>query len=362
MNWDWEKLQERKKRQGSSGGGGPQGPDFNELGEKLKQLKQFKMPGGGKLIIGLVILLWLLSGIYIVDPAEVGVVQRFGAFNRMTESGPHYHLPYPVESVQTPKVTQIRRVEIGFRSTTEKNSYVESRFVPEEALMLTGDENIVDVQFIVQYKIKNAKNFLFHIAQSRKTVHDAAEAAMREIIGFNNIDSALTTGKTEIQNDTKELLQKVLDRYGAGIHVSAVQLQDVHPPKQVVDAFKDVASAKEDKIRFINEAEAYRNDIIPKTRGKVASILNEAKAYKKTEVREAQGQSKKFLNVWEAYKEAPKVTRKRIYLETMEEVYSKPGVGKLILSGKAMEGSLPYLPLPSMGQGRKSGLQSRGGK
>ncbi|MFP4657988.1 MAG: protease modulator HflK, partial [Desulfonatronovibrionaceae bacterium] len=200
MNWDWEKLQEKRQRQKSSGGGGkPQGPDLSELGEKLKQFKGFKLPGG-KLLIALAIVLWLLSGIYIVDPDEVGVVQRFGAFNRITESGPHYRFPYPIEKVQTPKVTQVRRVEVGFRSPETKSNLSSSKLVPEESLMLTGDENIVNAQFIAQYRIKDPHKYLFNIAQSQKTVRDAAEAAMREVIGYNMIDSALTTGKTEIQN------------------------------------------------------------------------------------------------------------------------------------------------------------------
>lgn len=362
MNWDWEKLQERKQRQGPSGGGGrPPGPDFSELGEKFKRFKDMKFPGG-KLLIALVVVLWLLSGIYIVAPDEVGVVQRFGAFSRITESGPHYHLPYPIEKVQTPKVTQIKRTEIGFRSPATKSSLSSSRLVPEESLMLTGDENIVNVLFIVQYKIKDAREYLFNIAQPQKTVHDAAEAAMREVVGYNKIDSVLTTRKAEIQNDTRELLQEILDRYKAGIHVSTVQLQDVHPPDPVVDSFKDVASAKEDKIKFINEAQAYVNDLLPTTRGEVASILNKAEGYRQTVVQDAQGQSSKFLAVWNAYKEAPQVTRKRIYLDTMQEVFSRPGVRKLILSEEAMRGSIPYLPLPGPGQGKAPGLNSAGGK
>lgn len=359
MNWDWEKLQEKRQRQGPSGGS-PQGPDFGEIGEKFKQFKQFKMPGAKWLVI-LAVLLWLLSGIYIVGPDEVGVIQRFGAFTRITQSGPHYHLPYPIEVAQTPQVTQIRRAEIGFRSPMTKSSLSSSKLVPEEALMLTGDENIVDVQFIVQYKIKDPEDYLFNIAQSQKTVRDAAEAVMREVIGYNKIDAALTEGKTEIQNDTKDLLQDVLDTYHAGVHIVAVQLQDVQPPDQVVDAFKDVASAREDKSKFINEAYAYRNELIPRTRGESASILNQAEAYKQTTIRSAKGQSARFVSVWNAYKEAPTITRKRIYLDTMQEVFAKPGVRKLVLSNEAMKGSVPYLPLPSLGQGKRS-VQSAGGK
>ncbi|WP_457572077.1 FtsH protease activity modulator HflK [Desulfovulcanus sp.] len=343
MSWDWDKLQERRQRQTHKGG---LGPDFGDFNQKLKQIKGIKLPGA-KSVILLIIALWALSGIYIVDPDEVGVVQRFGQLNRITGPGPHYHLPYPIEKVQTPKVTRIRRVEIGFRSLLKKTIFATNqyRLVPEESLMLTGDENIVDVQFIVQYQIKDPKEYLFNIAQPEKTVKDAAEAAMREVIGYNKIDSALTTGKLAIQNETRDLLQEILDRYHSGIKVVAVQLQDVHPPKEVVDAFKDVASAKEDKIRYINEAEAYRNDLIPKTRGEVAGIINQALAYKESVVRKAKGEASKFLAVLKEYNKAKDITKKRIYLETMEQILSKPNVRKIILSDKALQKVVPYLPL-----------------
>ena len=343
MSWDWDKLQERRQRQTHRGG---LGPDFEDFHQKLKQIKGIKLPGA-KFLILLAIALWALSGIYIVDPDEVGVVQRFGEFDRITDPGPHYHLPYPIEKVQTPKVTRIRRVEIGFRSLLKKTTFATNqyRLVPEESLMLTGDENIVDVQFIVQYQIKDPKDYLFNIAQPEKTVKDAAEAAMREVIGYNKIDSALTTGKLAIQNETRDLLQEILDRYHSGIKVVAVQLQDVHPPQEVVDAFKDVASAKEDKIRYINEAEAYRNDLIPKTRGEVAGIINQALAYKESVVRKAKGEASRFLAVLKEYNKAKDITKKRIYLETMEQILSRPNVRKMILSDKALQKVVPYLPL-----------------
>ncbi|SDN59777.1 protease FtsH subunit HflK [Desulfonauticus submarinus] len=339
MNWDWEKLQQRKEKNTFQ----VKGPDFSSFEKKIGNLKS-KLPGGSVLLL-IGILLWLLSGIYIVEPDEVGVVQRFGKFNRITPPGPHYHLPYPIEKVQTPKVTRIQRVEIGFRTLSKNliSKNIQYRLVPEESLMLTGDENIVDVQFIVQYQIKDPQYYLFNIADPEKTVKDAAEAAMREVIGNNDIDSALTTGKLIIQNDTKRLLQEILDRYHSGIRIVAVQLQDVHPPRQVIDAFKDVASAKEDKIRYINEAEAYRNDILPKTRGEVAQILNEAQAYKESVVRKAKGETARFLSVFKEYKRAKDVTRKRLYLETVEKILSNPQINKIILSDKAAKSVVPYL-------------------
>lgn len=211
--------------------------------------------------------------------------------------------------------------------------------------MLTGDENIVDVQFIVQYQIKDPVEYLFEVSNQAKTIQDAAEAAMREIIGKTNIELALTTGKLQIQTETRALLQSIIDRYRLGINVLAVQLQNVHPPNEVVDAFKDVASAREDKSRYINEAEAYRNDILPKARGQAAVILKKSEAYKEMKVREAEGKAKRFMAVYNEYQKAKDITVKRLYLETMENILSNPGVKKVILSGDAAKNALPFLSL-----------------
>ena len=213
--------------------------------------------------IGIAIVIWLLLGLYSVGPDEVGVVQRFGKYDRVVGSGLNYHIPYPIETVKTPKVTEVKRIEIGFR-TVGKNQY---RTIEQESLMLTGDENIVDAELIVQYKIKDPIDYLFNFIGPELTLREASEASLRTVIGRHNIDEALTSGKLMIQEETKELLQIILDKYETGVIVVAVQLQDVSPPKQVIDAFKDVASAKEDKNRMINEAEGYRNDVIPKARG-----------------------------------------------------------------------------------------------
>jgi len=344
MNWDWEKLQ--KQQQGRSGGGKP--PSFDDFQDQFDKFKQFKLPGW-KLIVPVILLLWVASGFYIVEPDEVGVVKQFGQFNRITTAGPNYHIPYPVESVMTPKVTQIRRIEFGFRSTgrarTQTFQQGVSREVPEEALMLTGDENIVSVQFIVQYLIKDAREYLFNVNDPTKTIVHAGEAAMREIIGKGKIDDALTTGKQEIQAQTRDLMQKILDSYETGVSIVAVQMQNVHPPSQVVDAFKDVASAREDKSRFINEAEAYQRDILPKARGEASRIINAAEAYKQSKVRKSEGDASRFLSVLTEYNKAKDITRQRLYLEAMEDVLKNPEIEKLIMSDDALKKSVPYLPL-----------------
>ena len=308
MTWDWDKLQEKRQRQQgqrpsrplfgdddndtqdeqprrarrSPSGNGGDGNGFDGR-NALKKLSGMKMPGGMViwLVLGLVGL-WLLSGIYIVNPDEEGVVLRFGKYDRTEGPGPHYALPAPIETVYKPQVTQVLRCEVGFRSTGQATTFRqgELRSVPKEASMLTGDENIVNVQFSVQYKISDAVKYLFNISDPTNLVRNAAEAAMREVIGNSLIDSAITDGKLKIQSDATVLLQEVLDRYEAGIQVLAVQMQDVHPPQEVSDAFKDVASAREDKSRIINEAEAYRNALLPQARGEAAAILNKAEAYR----------------------------------------------------------------------------------
>jgi membrane protease subunit HflK len=214
--------------------------------------------------------------------------------------------------------------------------------------MLTGDENIVSVQFIVQYMIKDAKNYLFNVNDPEQTLAHAGEAAMREIIGKGKIDDALTTGKQEIQAQTRELMQHILNLYDTGLSVVAVQMQNVHPPDEVIDAFKDVASAREDKSRFINEAEAYQRDILPKSRGEAARITNEAHAYKEANIRRAEGDAARFLSVLAEYNKAKDITRQRMYLETMETILSNPETEKLIMSDDALQKSVPYLPLEKL--------------
>jgi modulator of FtsH protease HflK len=342
MNWDWEKLQDKRQRHG------PQGPDLAQINEQLNKLKNIKLPGGGKIVFLVVVLLWLATGIYIVNPDEVGVVQRFGSFNRITDPGPHYHMPYPFEKVQTPKVTQVRRFEIGYRTIsapTVAGVEPQYRIVSEESHMLTGDENIVDVQFIVQYQLKDPVRYLFNIQMPDASVKSAAETAMREVIGYNKLDAALTDGKPAIQDETRALMQMIMDRYQSGIQILAVQLQDVQPPEPVIDSFRDVVRAREDAVRITNQAEAYRNDIVPRARGEAAIIINQAEAHKEAIVRKAEGEAQRFLSILAEYKQAPEVTKKRLYLETMEEVLSLPGLSKTIISDQAINQVLPYLPL-----------------
>ncbi|MEC9273881.1 MAG: FtsH protease activity modulator HflK [Candidatus Neomarinimicrobiota bacterium] len=276
-------------------------------------------------IIVITIVIWLLLGLYSVGPDEVGVVQRFGKYDRVVEPGLNYHFPYPIETVKTPKVTEVKRIEIGFR-TIGKNQY---RTIEQESLMLTGDENIVDAELIVQYKIKEPIDYLFNFIGPELTLREASEASLRTVIGRHNIDEALTSGKFMIQEETKELLQITLDKYETGVIVVAVQLQDVSPPKQVIDAFKDVASAKEDKNRMINEAEGYRNDIIPKARGEAQAMIREAEGFRESRIKRAEGDVAKFKAIVKEYVKAKDVTKERLYLEAMEEIL--PGIDKYIV-------------------------------
>jgi len=303
--------------------------------EKIPKIKFSKKIW--KLLILLILVLYLASGIYIVQPNEQGVIRRFGKFTRLDSPGLHYHLPFPFETAVTPSVTEVKRIEIGFR--TARGGYLE---VPEEALMLTGDENIVSAESIVQYRIKNAADYLFNIIEPELTVRNAAEAALRQVIGSRKIDDALTEGKYEIQEETKLLIQELLDIYQSGILVTAVQLQDVNPPEEVSAAFKDVASAKEDKSKFINEAEGYRNDIIPKARGEAAKTIKEAEGYKIERIRKAEGDVAKFNQILAEYQNGKEVTRNRLYIETMESVL--PHMKKYILEEKE-NNILKILPL-----------------
>ena len=335
------------QRGGKSPWEGKERPDLKAVMDRIKNLMPFKLPFLGRygLIPAFVViafLLWMASGIYFVAPDEIGVVKRFGKAVRTTTPGPHYHLPVPIETVLKPKVTQVQRVEIGFRTIGDKQ-HGRYRTISAESLMLTKAENIVNMTFIVQYKISDAINFLFNVREQDKTVKDAAEAAMREVAGRNDIDDILTVGKFKVQQDTKKILQRILDSYGAGIHVVAVQLQDVHPPDQVMAAFKDVASAKEDKAKMVNEAYGYRNEILPRAKGKAAQITNDAIGYKESRIISAQGDVSRFLQVLEQYKVAKDVTKKRLYIETMEEIL--PSINKIVVEGKMGGNVLPYLPL-----------------
>lgn len=323
--------------------------DLASLRWKAEQVLRRLLPGGGMILL-IVILLWAATGIYIVRPDEVGVVKRFGAFARITQPGPHYHLPFPVESVLKPQVTKVHRVEIGFR-TIQVGPPATYRSIREESLMLTGDENIVAVEFILQYRIKDPVDFLFQIRHPEQTIRAVAESVMREIIGKNRIDEVLTVGKSKIQQDVLDLLQSLLDSYKAGVQIVAVQLQDVKPPDQVIAAFKDVASAREDRERAINQAQGYRSDILPKAKGEVAQVVNQAQAYATGRIRRAEGDADRFLTTLVEYQKAKEIIRKRIYIETLEEVL--PHVEKIIIERKIGERALPFFPLMGERRGKE---------
>jgi len=290
-------------------------------------------------IILIILALWLITGVYSVGPDEVGVVRTFGKVTRVTQSGLRYHLPFPIEKVDTPKVTEVKRTEVGFRHIGNQ----QFKKVEHESLMLTGDENIVDAEIIVQYKIGDAVKYLFNFVKPELTMREASESALRTVIGQHTIDEALTTGKYQIQEETKTLMQKIVDKYETGIQIVAVQLQSVAPPKQVEAAFKDVASAKEDKNRKINEAQGYRNDVIPKARGEAQAMLRAAEGFKEARIKRAQGDVAKFSAMLIEYRKAKDVTRKRLYLEAMEEIL--PGVKKYIVPNDKDGNLLNFLNL-----------------
>ena len=288
--------------------------------------------------------LWLLSGIYIVSPSEEGVVRRFGKMVRISSAGIHYHLPFPIEKVDKPKVTEIKRIEIGFR-TIDPGPPARYQFIKKESLMLTGDENIVDAQMIVQYRIKNAPNYLFKVKDPEGTLRDASEAALRQVIGASTIDDALTVGRLRIQEEIKRLLQRIIDNYESGLLITEVKLQTVRPPKEVEAAFKDVVSAKEDRERLIYEAKGYQEDILPKAKGKAAQIIKEAEAYKAERIERAKGDALRFLSILKEYRKAKDVTKRRLYLETMEEIL--PNIKKFIIDSKIGGNVVQFLPLES---------------
>ncbi|MGQ0793451.1 MAG: FtsH protease activity modulator HflK [Deltaproteobacteria bacterium] len=294
-----------------------------------------KAPWGNFLqgaVVYLVLGAWMLSSsFYIVDSDEQGVVKRFGKYVKTEKPGVHFKLPWPIEEALTPKVTQVKRLEIGFR-TVDAGPPSRYEEVPEESLMLTGDLNIVSSEFIVQFTIKDAQEYLFNAKDVETVLRDAAEAAKRQVVGDKTIDYVLTVGKAEIQEEVRVLLQQIMDSYKAGVYIVAVQLQDVQPPKPVIGAFKDVASAKEDKDKFINQAEAYRNEVIPWSEGEAQKLLNEAEGYKTEKINQATGEADRFLKILEESKKSDEVTRKRLYLETMESVLSK--IDKFIIDPK----------------------------
>jgi membrane protease subunit HflK len=334
---------------------GPQPPDFEEILRRGQDRFRRVLPGGfrtggGIAIVAIaIVVMWLASGFYRVLPDEVGVVLRFGAYNRTTQPGLNYHLPSPIEKALTPSVTRVNRTEIGYRNAEGTATRGGTRQVPEEALMLTGDENIVDINFTVFWIIKDARAYLFNIRAPDATVKSAAESAMREVIGETPIAQALAEGRGKIETDTQHLLQGILDSYSAGIDVTQLQLLRVDPPAPVIDAFRDVQRALADREKLRNEAEAYRNDIIPRARGAAVGIKQEAEAFRQEIIARSQGDADRFTSVYRAFKAAQDVTLQRLYLETMEEILKSSNKVIIDKSAEGGNGVLPYLALPALG-------------
>jgi modulator of FtsH protease HflK len=351
---------------GSGGGKGPWGsgpppsgptpPDLEEFLRRSQDKLRTVLPGGslGGRGLGLIVLaavaIWLFSGFFRVEADERGVVLRFGKAVREVQPGLNYHLPYPIETVLTPKVTRTNKMDIGMRVVEDLRRGTTTRDVPEESLMLTGDENIVDVDFSVLWKIKpqakGVEDYLFNIQQPEGTVKAVAESAMREVIGRSSLTPILTAARQNIETEVHELMQKVLDSYGAGVLITEVKLQKVDPPSQVIDALRDVQAARADSERAQNEAQGYANKVVPEARGRAAQIIQGAEAYREQTVAEAKGATARFLQVYDEYKKAPDVTRQRMYLETMERLFG--GTDKIILDQGGGGGVVPYLPLDQL--------------
>ena len=338
---------------GSQGGGNGrgQGPDMDNVIRDLQNKFKGFLPGSffGKLgplvIIIALVLIWLASGFYRVLPDEQGVVLQFGKYIKTTQPGLNYHIPYPIERVLTPKVTKVNRVEIGYRQSPD-NRTTQIRDVPEESLMLTGDENIVDIDFSVFWIINDAGKFLFNVQVPELTIKSAAETSMREVIGQSKIQSIFTEGRTEIEDKTRVLIQSILDDYETGVTITQVQTQKADPPGEVIDSFRDVQAARADLERQRNEAEAYANDIIPRARGEAEQILQSAEGYKQKVIADSEGKAARFLSIQSEYAKAPVVTKQRIFYETMESVFGD--MDKIIIDNDSGQGVLPYLPLPEI--------------
>jgi len=346
---------------GNGSGKGPTPPDIDAIIRDIQNKINKFLPGGSKsggkpigLILIILLFVWLASGLYRVGPDEQGVVLRFGKFIKTTQPGLHYHIPIPIETVQTPKVTKVNRIDIGFRSERDSGFSTGGGVadVPQESLMLTGDENIVNIDFSVFWVIKDAGKFLFEIQDPEGTVKAAAETAMREVIAKSDIQPILTEGRAKIEVETQEIIQAILDEYNSGIQITQVQTQKADPPDQVIDAFRDVQAARADMERSKNEAEAYANDVIPRARGEAAKIMQEAEAYKQKVVASAEGEASRFVSIFNEYDKAKEVTQERMYLETMEKVLAD--IEKVIIEKGAGSGVVPYLPLPELGKKKVS--------
>jgi membrane protease subunit HflK len=335
--------------------GGPRPPDLEEFlrrsQDKLRNLLPGNLGGRGIALIALVLLaLWGFSGFFRVEPDELGVVLRFGKFTREVQPGLNYHLPYPIETALTPPALRVNKLDVGIRDTGDLRAGASPREVPEESLMLTGDENIVDVDFSVLWRVKpNAVgDFLFNVQNPEGTVKAVAESAMREVIGRSNAQPLLTGLRQSVETAVQSLMQSILDSYGAGILVQNVQLQKVDPPAEVIDSYRDVQAARSDLDRLANEAQTYANRVVPESRGRAAKIVQDAEAYKAQTVADANGQTSRFLQIYDQYKNAPDVTRKRMYLETMEHIFAATDKTIIDTGPQSGPGVVPYLPLQQL--------------
>ncbi|HEX7726445.1 MAG TPA: FtsH protease activity modulator HflK, partial [Rhizomicrobium sp.] len=335
------------------GGGGNRPPDLEDMLSRAIARLRSLLPNEGWTIGTIAVVaagaigLWLLTGLYFVSTHEQGVVLRFGKFEALTSPGPNYHLPWPIETVELPEVTTTHQINIGYQQVGEGDE-AHNEDVAEESLMLTGDENIVDVNFTVYWVINNAADYLFNVEKPDDAIKAVAESAMREVVGQNQIGPILTEDRGPVENQVRELMQKTLASYRIGVTVTGVKMQNVDTPDQVRDAYRDVQAARADQERMRNEAEAYANKIIPEARGEAAQIVQQAEAYRQKAIAEAGGEAKKFDSVLAEYRKAPEVTRKRMYIETMSQVYG--GVNKVIVDESAAKNIIPYLPPQTLGK------------
>lgn len=346
---------------GRPGGGGPQPPDLEELLRRSQEKVKSLFPGGGGVggaagrkgivLIGLALVgLWLASGFYRVQPEEQGVVLRFGKLHRVTSPGLNYHLPAPIETVITPQVTRVNRIEIGFRSASAPQQPGQrtpsAREVVDEALMLTGDENIVDITFQTVWNVRDPAQFLFNLADPRATIEAVSESAMREVVSRSDLSPILSRDRGVISQEVQQLIQATLDDYNSGVNVVRVNFDRADPPEQVIDAFREVQAARQERSTLQNRADAYANETLAAARGQSAQTLQEAESYRAQQVNSAQGEASRFSAVLEEYLKAPDVTRKRLYLETMESVL---GDVQMFLvdtpNAGGGAGVVPYLPL-----------------
>lgn len=315
-------------RKGGGNGGESGGPGFAQFG------------GGAGVLLALIVLVWVASGFYIVDASQRGIVLRFGRFVEETSPGPRWHLPYPIEAAEVVNVSQVRTVEIGYRNTVKSK-------VPKESLMLTDDANIIDIQFAVQYVVKDPRAYLFNNRYPDESVLQAAETAIREIVGKNTMDFVLYEGRAHVTESAKKLMQEILDRYKTGIDISKVTMQNAQPPEQVQAAFDDAVKAGQDRERQKNEGEAYANDVIPRARGAAARLTQEAEGYRQRVIERAEGDASRFRQIVTEYNKAPGVTRNRLYLDAMQEILNN--TSKVLIDQKGGN-NLLYLPLDKIMQ------------